>query len=89
MEEESSGLIDVQSSTLVRGFISTLLVPAYEQFTSLRSFLYSPVAQVSPVKPEGHKHWKLSNDSKFGTHEALLGQGSLEQEFYKGTIKAE
>ena len=33
------------------------------------------------MKPEGHSHWKTS-DSKFGTHEAFLTQGPLEQEFY-------
>ena len=44
-------------------------------------FLDLPKVQVSPVKPGGHKHWKLSSDSKFGTHKAFLGQGSVEQEF--------
>ena len=46
-----------------------------------RTNIYSPTAQASPVKPEGHSHWK-SSDSKFGTHEAFLTQGPLEQEFY-------
>ena len=50
---------------------------------SFSFFRYSPIAQVSPLKPEGHTHWKLSSDSKFGMHEAFLGHGPLEHEFYK------
>jgi len=46
---------------------------------------YSPTAQISPVKPDGHTHWKMSSDSKFGMHEAFLGHGPVEHEFYKRT----
>ena len=43
---------------------------------------YSPIAQVSPVKPAGHSHWKKS-PSKYGMQDAFWGQGPLEHEFYK------